>query len=54
VSATVLTGAESVMIDVDTITRESVVIDGGRVIDGAAPEGASSVDVSGCVITPGW
>jgi 8-oxoguanine deaminase len=53
VSATVLSGAESVMVDVDTITRESVVIDGGRVIDGAAPAGANSVDVSGCVITPG-
>lgn len=52
-TATVLTGAESVMIDADTVARGSVVVDGARVVEGPAPGAATVVDVSGCVVTPG-
>jgi cytosine/adenosine deaminase-related metal-dependent hydrolase len=52
-SGVVLTGAESVMVDADTVTRGSVVVEGARVVDGPAPSNAQLVDVSGCVVTPG-
>lgn len=52
-SATILTGAESVMVDADTLTHGSLLVEGGRVVDGPAPQGATVVDVSGCVVTPG-
>jgi cytosine/adenosine deaminase-related metal-dependent hydrolase len=53
VSATALVGAESVMIDADTVTVDSLVVEAGRVCDDPAPAGAQVVDVSGCVVTPG-
>ena len=52
-SATVLVGARSVMIDADTATGSPVVIENGRVSGGPPPAGAEVVDVSGCVVTPG-
>lgn len=52
-SATVLTGAESVMIDTHTVTAGPVVVDGAQVVDGPPPADAQVVDVSGCVVTPG-
>jgi cytosine/adenosine deaminase-related metal-dependent hydrolase len=53
VSATALVGAESVMIDADTVTVDSLVVEAGRVCDAPAPAGAEVIDVSGCVVTPG-
>jgi 8-oxoguanine deaminase len=53
VSATVLSGADAVMIDADTVTHGGVVVADGRVSAGPAPADADVVDVSGCVVTPG-
>lgn len=51
-SATVLTGADAVLIDVDTVRGGDVVVMDGRVADGPVAR-ADVVDVSGCVVTPG-
>ena len=50
-TATVLSGAETVMVDADTAS-DTVIVVNGR-IAATAPPGAEIVDVSGCVVTPG-
>lgn len=52
-SATVLHGAESVLIDGDTVSRGPVVVDGGFVAQDPVGDDAAAVDVAGCVVTPG-
>jgi cytosine/adenosine deaminase-related metal-dependent hydrolase len=53
VSGIALVGAESVMIDSDTATRDAVVVEDGRVTGGPVPADVTQLDVAGCVITPG-
>ncbi|MDL9948647.1 amidohydrolase family protein [Gordonia sp. ABSL11-1] len=49
----ILTGADAVMVDGDTIGAGPVVVDGGVISDRSTPADPEVVDVSGCVITPG-
>lgn len=52
-SATRLTGAIAVLVDVDTVRDGDVVVADGRVSVDPAPVDAEVVDVAGCVVTPG-
>jgi 8-oxoguanine deaminase len=52
VSATVLTGAQAVLVDPTTVTHGDITVAAGRITE-TTPSAALAFDVSGCVITPG-